>query len=235
MLDQFLIRKKEIGKLKVTLKNTLALTCEKIIQNPRIYNTLQIKNATENLVFVDVEETILPDLLVKTTNFLLKDFFLFMHQTGLYNRQFKLWSNLANISHITFFKLQKRLLKKEELNAFVIELFIEAKSPCVSVIVNENKNSSYEEFKLFFSSALNTVSLNRLKGIFYLTNSIINQEFINKLIRLTNAFDPISKYESKIQNTIDTRLNVVSYKKEKDEFSFEHTFPILKLAKEIEV
>ena len=135
MLDHLLIRKKEIGKLKVALKNTLALTCEKITQNPRSFNTIQIKNAIDNLSIIDVEEKILPGLLTEAVSFALKDFFLYMHQTGLYNRQFKLWNTLASISTVLVFKLQKGFFKKKDLYAYIVDFYIEQKYPCISTIV----------------------------------------------------------------------------------------------------
>ena len=129
MFNRFLISKKLLGKFKVKQKNPLALSCEKITLTPRAYSTAQIKSAIENILCVDIEENILPEIVIKAIEYLLKDLFIHMHQTGLYNRQFKLWKSLANIIEISVFKLQKGLLKKNELDAYIIDFFIDPKFP----------------------------------------------------------------------------------------------------------
>ena len=235
MLEKYLLTKKEIGKFKLTLNNTLALTCEKITQNPRVFNTVQIKNAIENISLVDIEERILPDILVKSIDFILKDFFLQMHQTGLYNRQFNLWSTLANISQVLIFKLQKGIFKKKDLSAYLIDFSIEARTPCISAIINESDENKYKDFKLYLSKTISYRSSNRLKGIFYFIKSNIDDDFIRRIIALTNSVDSISKYESRIQDTKDVRLNLITYKKENEKLVFEHIYPELKSAKDSEI
>ena len=226
MFNGLLISKKLLGKFKVKQKNPLALSCEKITLTPRAYSTSQIKTAIENILFVDIEENILPEIVIKAIEYLLKDLFIHMHQTGLYNRQFKLWKSLANIIEISVFKLQKGLLKKNELDAYIIDFFIDPKFPCISVIIDENKNTA--EFKVYLERVIVGSNLNRLKGIFYFSNFIPDEHFIAKLKFDTNAFDPISKYESILLKTNDVRLNVISYHKEDERYIFKHIYPELK-------
>ena len=233
MLDQFLISKKEIGKFKLTLKNSLGLSCEKVTQLPRVFNTLQIKNAIENISFIDIEEKIVPEILTKVMEFILKDFFLYMHQTGLYNRQFKLWATLANITQLSIFSLQKGIFKKNDLNTYMIDFFIDPKIPCIKAIINENEKTDYSDFKMYLSKALTDNITNRLKGIFYFLKPELNDDFIKNLTLLTNGLDPILKYESIINNTKDTSLNLINYKYKK--YVFEPIYPQLKLIKREEL
>ena len=231
MFDRFLITKKLLGKFKVKQKNQLALNCEKITGTPRAYSTAQIKGAIENILFVDIEENILPEIAIKSIEWLFKDLFIQMHQTGLYNRQFKLWKSLANIIDISVFKLQKGLLKKNELNAYVIDFFIDPEFPCTSAIIDENKNPV--EFKVYLDKIISNSNLNRLKGIFYFLNFMPDEHFITRLKLDTNSLDPISKYESILLKTNDVRLNVISYKKYDDKYVFEHIYPELRLLKNV--
>ena len=235
MLDQFLISKKEIGKFKLTLKNSLGLSCEKVTQLPRVFNTLQIKNAIENISFIDIEEKIVPEILTKVMEFILKDFFLYMHQTGLYNRQFKLWATLANITQLSIFSLQKGIFKKNDLNTYMIDFFIDPKTPCIKAIINENEEGDYSSFKMYLSKALTDNITNRLKGIFYFLKPELNDNFIKNLTLLTNGLDPILKYESIINNTKDTSLNLINYKYENEKYVFEPIYPQLKLIKREEL
>ena len=226
MFNRFLISKKLLGKFKIKQKNPLALNCKKVTETPRTFNTAQIKSAIENILFVDIEENILPEITIKSIEYLLKDLFIQMHQTGLYNRQFKLWKSLANIIEISVSKLQKGLFKKSELNAYVIDLFIDPRFPCISAIIDENKNTN--KFKIYLDKVISCSNLNRLKGIFYFVNYMPDEDFISKLKFHTNAFDPISKYESLLLKTNDVRLNVISYEKETEKYVFKYIYPELK-------
>ena len=76
MLHNFLISKKEIGKFRLSLKNPVEITRDKVSQTPRIFNTKQIRSAIDNLSFNGVEEMDIPPLLIYAANFILKDFFL---------------------------------------------------------------------------------------------------------------------------------------------------------------
>lgn len=231
MLDSILISRKEIGKLKVGLKNPLGLTCEKIAQTPRVFTTSQIKNAIENILIVcNIDENI-PKLLLRTTEYVLKDLFLYMHQTGLYNRQFNLWSTLGHIRRISIFRMEKKFFKNRELYCYVFDLFIDEKIPCVKVVIQavDNNKNNYIDFKTYLSWAIRFSKLKRLKGVIYfIKKDVVEPRFLEKLDILTNAFDPISKYESIINKTNDLRLNVIAYKEkgsEDENYNFEHIYP----------
>lgn len=226
MFNAFLISKKLLGKFKVKQKNPLALNCEKVTETPRAYSTAQIKSATENILLVDTEENILPEITTKSIEYLLKDLFIQMHQTGLYNRQFKLWKSLANIIEISVSRLQKGLFKKSELNAYVIDFFIDPEAQCISGIIDENKNT--DEFKVYLDKVVFSSNLNRLKGIFYFLNCTPDENLVAKLKFCTNSPDKISTYESILLKTNDVRLNVISYHKNNEKFVFKHFYPELK-------
>ena len=228
MFDNLLISKKEVTKFKVSLKNPLGLTCEKITQTPRVFTTVQVKGAIENIVFVDIEQLDIPELCVKAIEYLLKDFFLYMHQTGLYNRQFKLWRTLGNIRQVSIFKPEKGFFRKRELSCYVIDLFIDEKTPCAKAIIQEDTNEISSDFKTYLSWILSSSNLNRLKGVVYFINYKPKIEFLQKVVLVTDDLDPISKYESIITDTKDVRLNVISYEKEALRYDFKHIYPNLK-------
>ncbi len=227
MIETVLIFKKEIGKFKVTLKNSLSLSSEKVTQNPRSFNTKQIQTAIENTQLIDIEEKILPDLLFKSSEYLLKDFFLYMHQTGLYNRQLKFWQSLANITQISFCKLGKGLFKKVDLNAHIVYFYIDPQAPSSCAIVDERNNINYQDFKVVLTKADTGILSKKLKGIVYFLKNEPADDFVNKLKEITNGFDPVSRYESRLNNS-PTRLNLITYKKENEIYTFQHIFPELK-------
>ena len=235
MFESLLISKKEISRFKVSPKNPLVLTCEKVTQKPRIYNTSQIKNAIDNISIIDLEEKILSSFLLQSAQYVLKDFFLQMHQTGLYNRQSKLWKTLGNVTQFVVYRLEKGILKKKETNFYIIEYFIDPKSPCICAIVQDNLDTNYNvndlfpDFKTYLSKVLTNIRADRIKGIFFISYLEPSFELITKLENMTSVLDPISKYESILSNTKDTRLNYIVYKSTIDEiYTFTHQYPNIK-------
>lgn len=232
MLDNFLISRKEVIKFKVSSKNQFVLNCEKVTQKPRAFNTAQIKDAIENIAFLCDEEDGIPELPKKIIEYMLKDSFLYMHQTGLYNRQFKLWKTMGNVTQCSISKLQKGLFKKKDLNAYIIDFYIDPKNPCFNAIVLQDSekftetDAFYRNFKAFLSKAIRSNTANRLKGIFCFIDMELSNDFITKLSSLTEANDPISKYESIISHTKDVRLNVFSFKRDGN-YNFKHAYPRL--------
>ena len=237
MFSSFLISKKEIIKFKVRPKNPLGLSCEKVTQTPRAFNTEQIKSATENISFLYDDEDGVPELPRKIIEHTLKDLFLYMHQTGLYNRQFKLWKTIGNITQCSISKLQKGLFKKKDLNTYIVDFYIDPKTPCFSAIVSEDlclnagQDSFYQNFKTYLLKTLKSDTSNRLKGVFYFLNTEPKEDFITKLEFMTNVSDSVSRYESILSNTKDVRLNVVVFKQNDGKYNFEYVFPKIQLSK----
>ena len=227
MLNRFFISKEEIGNLKVSPKNPLGLTCESITRTPRVFSTSQIKTAIENISIL-CEEISVPELLIKTSEYILKDFFIYMHQTGLYNRQLALWKTLANITRISFSKLKKGIFKKSDLNKHAIDFFIDPQMPCMTAIIDEDKDENTIDFKTCLSTAISVSNLNRIKGIFYLSKIKPKKDFMEELDQITKAFDPISKYESRLLEDKDIRLNVINYEIENEKYIFSHVYPQIK-------
>lgn len=227
MFNYLLLSKKEICKFKVTQKNPLAVTCEKVAQSPRSNSIAELKNATANIIFADFDPSS-PDLIIlKSLDFLLKDFFINMHQTGLYNRQLKLWKALSNISSVRVYKLYTGIFKKTGLNIFIVDLFLDPKSPCITLIINlaENEVIKEDEFKLYLDKVISSTNKTRLKGIFYFSSYIPQQLFLESLDFLTNANDSISRYESIISKTNDTRLNLIYFSPDGENYLFRHIYP----------
>ena len=229
MFDRFLISKKLLGKLNVKQKNPLALNCEKVIQTPRVFSTSQIKSAVENILLVDLGENILPETVMPSIEYLLKDLFIYMHQSGLYNRQFKLWKSLAGVIEILVSKLQKGIFKKKELTTCLVDFFIDPQAPCISAIIDENKNT--DGLQSYLNAVISRSNLNRLKGIFYFSNLQLDNYITAKIQSLTNSDDQISKYESILLKTRDVRLNIINYHKEGENYTFKHVYPELKSLK----
>ena len=213
MIKTLFIRKKEVGSLKIGFKNPVSLSCEKVSRAPRTFNRSQITSAIENIEFQNNELDI-PEQLIKPAEYILKDFFLLMHQTGLYNRQFSLWLALANITKLTFFKLQKGLFNPKDINAYIIEFYTNQKFPGLCAIIDEKP--TFSNFKNYLAVTLRS---SKLKGAFYIANIENNTALIKNLVSVTNYSDPILKYESRISSRKEVCLNLIDIKQEPGELN----------------
>lgn len=157
-----------------------------------------------------------------------------MHQTGLYNRQFKLWKTLGNITKCSFYSLKKGLIKKNELGIYTIDFFVDPKSPCSSAIIHKNKKGNNDPVKLFYdlkTYILKTTfsyPVEKLKGVFYFISPKPKGELLHKLKQITRGSDLISKYESILSWSKDTRLNLIVFKGEDNKYTFEPIYPEIK-------
>lgn len=231
MLTNLLFSKKELSRFNVKSKNSFGLTCEKITQAPRLFTTSQVINAIENISLDDSlqQKETLQELVIKVSEYILKDFFLYMHQTGLYNRQLKLWKALGNIKQISALEVKKRFQGTNvKSSRYIIDFFIDEIAPCIRVLTDETINNSYNNFKLYLSWIISSSNIRRLRGIIFFINFVPDSNFIHKIEQLTSATDSILKYESLIKTTKDTRLNIVYYNQDKNNnFIFKHIYPDL--------
>lgn len=232
MFDELFTYRKPITSFTISQKNPLAVTCEKITLTPRVFNTAQLNGATENIVFSDLNEDLIPEELIKSMEFIFKDFFVYMHQTGLYNRQFKLWKTMGSVISASVYCFCKGVIKKTELPVYVIDFFIDPKNPCITLIFDKSKEENeilnFSKFRFWVSESIKGKRGKRLKGIFYLTDKKIGDPFLFRVGSLIDCSDLISKYESLVLNTNDVRLNVILCEKKESSYNFRHIFPEIK-------
>ena len=225
MLEKFLVKKEKIGELKLATKKPFDVTCEKITRSPRTFNTSEIKTALENLSLTLSEtKEPLPEILLKSAEYLIKDLFFQMHQTGLYNRQLKLWKSLGNTTEISFYELSKGLIKKKGLDFSIIDLCTASKNVGVCGLIDPAPYD-FTHFKSSLSTAINISNKNNLRGIVYFLTNKPDAGFINNIELITNIFDKTAKYEAILTGTRDIRLNVVSIEKNNGSYNFKHVFP----------
>src|SRR3989338_2313426 len=235
MFYKILIRKKEIAKFKLSLKNPFILTCEKITQTPRTFNTKQIQSAIENIQITQTDGDNTLELIPQVISYFLKEFFLYLHQTGLYNRQLKSWETMANLTQASVSRLQEGFFKKKDLNAYVIDFFIDPKAPCLSVIIDENKECDFQSFRTLLFKVISVKNKKILKGIYYFISSKLKEDFKAQLQVLTNGFDSITKYESILPVDKNIRLNVLTYMEENEKYNFGHCYPEIRVQKNKEL
>ncbi len=69
-----------------------------VTADPRVASAVDIKAGLDNLVIESAEGV--SDLVLAVIHYLFRDFFAFAHQSGLYNRQIRLWEMFSRISTV---------------------------------------------------------------------------------------------------------------------------------------
>ena len=157
-----------------------------------------------------------------------------MHQTGLYNRQLSLWKTMGSITQCSISMMQKGLFKKVDLDAYIIDFFVDPKVPSFNAIVYENINKDknveeeYLHFKTCLVQTISKTNISKAKGIFYFFNAPMHENFTRKLSSMIDISNPLSKYEAVITGTKDVRLNVINFRKETKDYTFQHIYPELR-------
>lgn len=223
MLEALLIKKEEISKLKITSTRPFDITCEKITQSPRIFNTTQIKGALENLNITAEGEPNMPEVVKRVVDYLIKEFFLRMHQTGLYNRQYKLWKTLGTASEATLFRLKRGLIKQKDLNISLVDICTDSKRTCACAIITKVHNIN--DIRYYLSSIIQIYKNRNLNGVFYFLEGKTRKDITSYLETLIYDFDITSRYESIVKNSKEIRLNAISISKKNNDFVFNHFFP----------
>ena len=226
MLYRLFLKKKKIKSLKVSTKIPFEISTEKIIESPRTFNTNQIQNAVKNILISETGADSQDKLLTSCSEYILKDFFLYMHQTGIYNRQLKLWKAIGNVRELFSYYVENTFTKKLKPGLKLIDFSTGPKSVAICALIPEEDNKN---FSSHLSLALGLNNSGKLKGIFYFTRNKPDDNLIKNFENATDQSDQISRYEAIIKGTNDVRLNIIVYKEENENYSFEHVLPSINL------
>lgn len=195
------------------------------LYDPRALSPEDLKEACKNLKFtislgsVDSREGFSFELVL--LNYLLRNFFYLMHQTGLYNPQRKLWSHLAQAIKVKI-KDYRRIGKKDRIKNKITDFILEdASGKFIKVrALHPGADLVFPGFK----NLITNVS-GKCVGLFYVSE----QEFDDKTLTLikgrTNAEDFYDKYKSPI--TKNCSFNVIKYQAAPDRYSFNLLYPNL--------
>ncbi len=195
-----------------------------LLMDPRSLSPDELKEACNNTRLEFTQD--LEPALELTLNFLLKNFFYTMHQTGLYNPQKRLWSSIAQTKKIKIKKF-KKLSKKEKETASVYDAILE---------------DSFGKFILarivMPSTTMELPGLNdllsninsRCIGLFYVSNQPYTEKSMAKVREKTNYQDFFDKYRSPIGE--NASLDLIQYTGDESKMNFKLVHP--NLGKEVE-
>ncbi len=180
-----------------------------VLYEPRSWSPENLKEACNNLRF-DAPDGIIaerPEFEFEFTvlQFLFRNFFYLMHQTGLYNPQRKLWSLLAQTSKIKI-KDYKRISRNDRAHTRISDLILEDISgKFIKVrIVHPGSQIPFAGFRNLISNISG-----KCLGLFYISEQEPDAKTLKQIQTKTNASDFLDKYRSPI--TKNCCLDLIKY------------------------
>ncbi len=177
---------------------------EDVIVDPRSYSPDRLKDACNNIQFNPSEE--IDPIENITCQFIFRNFFYIMHQTGLYNPQRRLFNHIASVEKVVIREF-KKLTKVQKEAGKISDLYFYDINGRFLLIRLEHPNSKLDFVALpkLFSDANNSKCL----GAIYVSN-LTPSEPVMDLVRKKTSFDNESeKYISPLANKAS--FNFISY------------------------
>lgn len=195
-----------------------------LLYEPRALSPDELKEACNNIRLES--DQVLGTVLELSVNFLIKNFFYLMHQTGLYNPQKRLWSLLAQTKKIKIKKYNK-LSKKDKEHTQVFDAVLEDSFNkfAIARIVLPGSQMELPGFNDLISK-----HNSKCMGLFYITDQTYPEKILEKVKEKTNSQDFYDKYRSPIDD--HASLNLFQYSGDDLTLTFKLIHP--DLAKEVE-
>jgi hypothetical protein len=185
-----------VYKFEVQITNSEGITTDSIVRAPRVYKPQDLQTACHNTSIVTKGEAC-PSV-VAVVNFVLTEFFVLAHRTGLYNRQRNLWEALSKVSLATVFQLRQGMLKRQPLPLYDIHFqdhrlrtFIFAH--VIDPSFREEKPAAEKVLTNFLKRAQKLTGLN---GLFLCCPKPFPAAVVERVTKLTGGSDPVGRYES---------------------------------------
>ncbi|PWU02652.1 MAG: hypothetical protein C5B53_01410 [Candidatus Melainabacteria bacterium] len=192
-----------------------AFNLAKVLNAPRHASPVDVKAACTSFELVGETEDI-PEDIEAFASFVMTDFFALAHRTGLYNRQRALWDAVGRINEILMTRPLRGLFIKVN-QPFVDLRFVDLRGNTLifgSIMDRETNQSAPANISRFVNKALERAGRihkrqGYLFGVFLALPEEIPEAVQATIDRMTQADDPVARYESKLPPPISAPLNLL--------------------------
>jgi hypothetical protein len=222
-------------KLSISNIDEIGFTLHSVVMKPRHSTPLDLAAAAKNLRidFHGENEDEIAIISRKIVSYLLTDFFVLSHRTGLYNRQLKLWEALASICEVKIAQLQQGFFKKIELPIWDFSM-VDTRGRTM-LLVRVALDVPHAEFdltnekgcKALIDSTIQRTERLRIEnplfaGVFLFCPKPAAEYVRSCLSTVTAIDDPVGKYESRLFSLPDVSFDLFEYDNAGDELRMLH-------------
>lgn len=203
-----------VNSFSVIIKNadSEAFNLGSVTQAPRSAAAQDLKAACDNLVFEPSDNKI-PDLVFSAIRFVMASYFSAAHQSGLYNRQLRLWETISKIAVVEVQPVTKGLFQKVALPVYEL-LFktVNGKIPIVALVLEPSSGSNQLELlKDFLAKVakMQAQSGNQVRGVFVVCDSPFPPAILSFVEKAIGADDPVARFDSILPPPYQVHINLV--------------------------
>ncbi len=199
-----------VYKFDVQVLNSEAISPDSIVRSPRTFKPQDLLAARQNMDIICSSPDPAPAV-AELVEFILGDFFIQAHRTGLYNRQKNLWESLSKVTSVSVFQLRSGIFKRVPVPLFDLHLQDFRGRPfilghLVDPTFEAGKTSSETLLKRFLRRA---EKLPGLTGLFFCCPAQEAQSLRTAVSKLTGGDDPVGRYEARLPEPLSVPLNLV--------------------------
>jgi hypothetical protein len=198
-----LLKKKEQVEINISKHIDDLGAIDSVLAEPRSWSPEELKEVCNNIVFHSKGEV--EELEYLTLNFLFKNFFFLLHQTGLYNPQKKLWTHIAQTKTVyikPFTKIPKKHIGNTKISDMILEdhqkRFIKVR------LVLKGSQIPYHGFSDLISSVPS-----KCMGLIYISEQVPTEKVLEDISKRINSEDSYNRYKSPL--TENCSLNLIKY------------------------
>lgn len=189
-----------------------------IVQNPRGCTSIDLAAATSNLVFEPVGACASSEhcaLVLDLVRYLFQDFFNRSHQTGLYNRQMRLWQVFSKVERVEFKQLEGGFFTRTLKPALQVAFKSQTGHVLFLALVALGGPDQFNMVQEFLTQAAKTQGRQGsyiLRGIFIVQSEPSELEKTRQyLVKATNGEDPVARYDSYLPSPFFVHANLLSF------------------------
>lgn len=223
-----LLKKKDTVEITISKFVDDLRSIDDVLIEPRSWSPEELREVCNNIAFHSEGEV--EEIEYITLNFLVKNFFYLLHQTGLYNPQKKLWTHLAQTKKVTFkpfTKIPKKHLEDTKITDIVLEDHLK-RFIKVRLVFPGSKIPYHGFFDLISSVSA------KCMGLIYISEQRPTVKVSENIGKRIKADDVYNRYKSPLSENCS--LNLIKYEKEESREGNKYSYRLIHpdLGREVE-
>jgi len=204
-------------RILVNVSSNASLTITTVLSAPRKCTPGEVLSACESIELAH-EPADFPRQWLDFAAFILKDFFVLAHRSGLYNRQLPLWTAIGRITNIKVVRPQTGLFTVVDAPYADLSFYDSRGNRLIwTTLLDPLTDANLlkdKPLKTFITDAIHRAEKiqrkeNNLKGMFIALPGPLSAPVLDVVARLTKTADPIGRYESLLPS-LQIPLNLLS-------------------------
>ena len=201
-----------IYRFHVNVLNSEAINFKTVVSNPRVYKPQDLQAAAGNLEIVPGQAGVSNPYTQRLVDYIVLEFFSMAHRTGLYNRQKALWESISKIADVEIFQHAKGIFRTTPLPIFDLNFLDHRKRILImSRLAQPDARHSDKVLQRLLKDFIRKAARTEFRvGLFFCAGEPFPVSICQQVAKMTNADDPVGKYESLLPEPLSIPLNLLA-------------------------